>query len=88
MFNPKVSLSSSLLPLPPSLSLSLAFSHSRDEKSVIFPCIIFQRYACVVINVFSLYGYSGVFICNLNRRRYEKNGFCAINYKFTSIKIF
>ena len=75
MFNPKASLSPSLLPLPlsPSLSLSLAFSHSRDEKSVVFPCDIFQRYARVVIDVFfSVYGYSGVFICNPDRRRYEK----------------
>ena len=87
MFNPKASLSPSLLPLP--LSLALAFSHSRDEKSVVFPCDIFQRYARVVIDVFfSVYGYSGVFICNPDRRRYEKNGSCAINYKFASITIF
>ena len=72
MVNPKASLSPSLLP-PLSLSLTLVFSHSRNEKSVVFPYDIFQRYACVVINVFfSLYGYSGVFICNLDRRRYEK----------------
>ena len=59
MVNPKASLS--------------PFSHSRDEKSVVFPCDIFQRYACVVIDVFfSVYGHSGVFICNRNRRRYEK----------------
>ena len=68
MVNPKASLSPSVLPLSLSPSLSLAFSHSRDEKSVVFPCNIFQRYACVVIDVlFSLYGYSGVFICNLDR---------------------
>ena len=80
MFNPKASLSPSLLPLPPSLSLSLsrslsltlAFSHSRDEKFVVFPCDVFQRYACVVIDVFPLYGYSGVFICNPDRRWYER----------------
>ena len=77
MVNPKASLSPSILTLPLSLSLSLArslaFSHSRDEKSVVFPCDIFQRYAHVVINVFfSVYGYSGVFICNQDRRRYEK----------------
>ena len=58
MFNPKASLS---------------LSHSHDEKSVVFPCDIFQRYACVVIDVFFfVYGYSGVFICNPDRRRYEK----------------
>ena len=87
MVNPKASLSPSLLPLL--LSLSLAFSHSRDEKSVVFPCNNFQRYARVVIDVFfSVYGYSGVFICNPDRRRYEKNGSCAINYKFAFITIF
>ena len=72
MVNPKASLSPYLLALPP--SLSLAFSHSRDEKSVVFPCDIFQRYARVVIDVFfSVYGYRGVFICNPDHRRYEKN---------------
>jgi len=31
---------------------------------------IFQRYACVVIDVFfSVYRYSGVFICNPDRHR-------------------
>ena len=65
MFNPKAS-------LPPSLPLSRFLSLSRWEICC-FPCDIFQRYACVVIDVFfSLYGYSGVFICNLDRRRYEK----------------
>ena len=64
MVNPKASLSP---------SVSLAISHSRDEKSIVFPCDIFQRYACVVSDVlFSLYGYSGVFICNPDRRRYKK----------------
>ena len=88
MVNPKA-FSLPLFSLSLSPSLSLAFSHSRDEKSVVFPCDIFQRYACVVINdFFSLYGYSGVFICNLDRRRYDKNGSCAINYKFASITIF
>ena len=82
MVNHKASLS-------PSLSRSLAFSHSRDEKSVVFPCDIFQRYACVVIDVlFSVYGYSWVFIYNPDRHRYEKNESCAINYKFAFIKIF
>ena len=86
MVNAKASLSPSL---PLFLSLSLAFSHSRDEKSVVFSCDIFRRYARVVIDVFfSVYGYSGVFICNLDRRRYEKNGSCAINYKFASITMF
>ena len=71
MVNPKASLSPSLLPLP--LSLSVSLSLSRDEKYVVFPCDIFQRYARVVIDVFfSVYGYSGVFICNRDRRRYEK----------------
>ena len=71
------------------LSRSLAFSHSRVEKSVVFPCDIIQRYACVIINVFfSVYCYSGVFICNPDRRRYEKNKSWAINYKFASITIF
>ena len=69
MVNPKASLSPSLLPL----SLSLTFSHSRDEKSVVFLCDIFQRYACVVIDIFFfLYGYTGVFICNPDRRQYER----------------
>ena len=69
----------------PKASLSLSLS----EKSVVFPCDIFQRYARVVIDVFfSVYCYSGVFICNPDRRRYEKNGSCAINYKFASITIF
>ena len=73
----------------PKASLSLSLSLTRHEKSVVFPCDIFQRYACVVIDVFfSLYGYSGVFICNLDRRRYEKNRSYAINYKFASITIF
>ena len=86
MVNPKASLSPSLLPLPLSLSF---FSHSHDEKSVVFPCDIFQRYACVVIDVFfSVYGYSGVFICNPDRRSDEKNGSCARNYKFAFKTIF
>ena len=66
MVNPKC------LSLPLS-SLPLSLSRARDEKSVVFPCDIFQRYACVVSDIFfSLYGYSGVFICNPDRRRYEK----------------
>lgn len=53
MVNPKASLSPSLSSL--SLSLSLTFSHSCDEKSVVFPCDIFQRYACVVIDFFPIW---------------------------------
>ena len=81
MFNPKTPLSLS----PPSLSLS----HSRDEKSVVFPCDIFQRFACVVIEVFfSLYCYSGVFICNPGRAGTKGNGSYAINYKIDPKTIF
>ena len=67
----RLSLPLSSLSLSP--PLSLAFSHSRDEKSIVSPYDIFQRYAYVVIDVyFSLYCYSGVFICNPDRCRYEE----------------